>query len=321
MRSLRLVCLASALVLATAARAEPSDAYAWLQRMANAAHGLNYQGTFVYQRGTRVETLRIVHRVEDGREFAKLAALDGAPRETYRMEDEVLCLLPDGKTAIADKSYAARVFPVLLPAQVNSLKEAYRASLAGRERVAGRQAQLIVLDPRDGFRYAHRFWADTASGLPLKAMISEDGKEVLEHFSFSQVTIGGAIAKEEVRPDLSGRRVVRNTGSEGETTVDPGWDVGFLPPAFKRIAAVKRYLPGHVEPVNHLVYSDGLAAVSLFIGRPGGTPAGGGGVRIARNGALHVYTRWVDDHQIKVVGEVPEATVRQIGDSVSRAKP
>lgn len=297
---------------------ESGDAIAWLQRMAQAAHRLNYTGVFVYQREDRVETSRILHRVDETGEHAKLVSLDGSPREMYRINDDVLCFMPDSKTAVLDKSRARKMFPAVLPDRIAGLAESYDARLAGRSRVAGRETQIVVLRPRDGYRYGHTFWADVETGLPLRAGVWRREGELVDRFSFTQVRIGGPIRAAEVRPQLAGRRIIQHDPAQSpDGAADPGWRVGAVPPGFARISAMKRQLPGHDAPVNHIVYSDGLAAVSIFIEPATGRAEPG----LSQRGALHIYTRVVADHDVKVLGEVPEATVRLIGDSVSYVRP
>ncbi|MEO1765655.1 MucB/RseB C-terminal domain-containing protein [Thiobacter aerophilum] len=315
----RLLAAALLAAVAQAGWAVPASddaqaAFAWLQKMAQATHRLNYSGVFVYQREDRVETVRIVHRVDESGEHAKLVYLDGQPRETYRIDGDVLCFLPDGKTALLDKSRARTLFPALLPEHSSELKASYAARLAGRGRVAGRETQVVVLAPRDAYRYGHKFWADTETGLPLRAGVWQKEGEMVDRFSFTQVNIGGPIARSEVRPQLAGRRIIQHDPAQSpDGAIDSGWKVGSVPPGFKRISAMKRTLPGQEALVNHIVYSDGLAAVSIFI-----QPAQPGTERgLSQRGALHVYTRLVADHDVKVLGEVPAATVRLIGDSIS----
>ncbi len=317
---MRLLFLAAFLAAASGlARAgHEADAFAWLQRMAQATHRLNYTGVFVYQRGDRVETSRIVHRVDESGEHAKLVSLDGSPREMYRIDDEILCFMPDSKTAVLDKSRAGKIFPAVLPERIAGLAESYEARLMGKSRVAGRETQVVVLKPRDDYRYGHRFWADVATGLPLRASVWKGESEMVDRFSFTQISIGTPIRASEVRPRLAGRRIIRHDPAQmPDAAIDPGWTIATVPPGFTRISAMKRSLPGHASPVNHIVYSDGLAAVSVFIEPSSGQLEPG----LSQRGALHVYTRIVADHDVKVLGEVPAATVRLIGDSVSYARP
>lgn len=310
-----LFCVAAG---AYAAADTQDEALAWLQRMANAAHQLNYTGNFIYQHGHQMESSRITHLTDATGEHEKLVALDGSPRQIYRNNDEVYCFLPDDKTVVVDKRRGKKSFPALLPQQIADLKEYYDAKLGGQERVAGRDCQVIFLTPKDQYRYGHRLWADTKTGLLLKTSMWNDKQGIVDQFAFTDIKIGVPIDRNEVRPVLRGKKLVRSTG-EGNAQplpIDTGWEIGPTPPGFKKIMAVKRVLPGTSVPVNHIVFSDGLAAASVFI-EPASDKTMPG---LSHQGAMHVYTRKVADYQVKVLGEVPSATVMEIGDSVSFRK-
>ena len=307
-----------AAMAASAADTTPGDAMAWLQRMTNAAQQLNYSGSFIYQHGQQIETSRITHLKDASGEHEKLVALDGRPRQIYRNNDEVYCFMPDDKTVMVDRHRVKKSFPALLPPQIAELSEYYEIKLGGQERVAGRDCQVIFLTPKDPYRYGHHLWADTQTGLLLKASTWSDKKQIVDQFAFTQIKIGGSIDRNEVKPALKGKRLIRSTG-EGTTQplpIDSGWDISTAPPGFKKVKEMKRVLPGASMPVNHIVFSDGLAAASVFIEPVSDKTMLG----LSHQGALHVYSRKVGEHQVKVLGEVPAATVMQIGDAVTYRK-
>lgn len=294
------------------------DAFIWLQRMAGAAHQLNYTGSFVYQHGRQVETSRITHMADSSGEHEKLETLDGSQRQIFRNNDEVYCFLPDDKTVMVDRHQIRKTFPALLPQQIAELKEYYDVRLDRQERVAGRDCQVIFLAPKDKYRYGHRLWADMQTGLLLKTSTWTDQKDIVDQFAFTDIRIGGAIDRNDVKPVLTGKKLVRSTGvgKARPLPIDPGWEFGATPAGFKKVMGVKRVLPGANVPVNHVVFSDGLAAASVFIEPVSDKTVTG----LSHQGAIHVYTRRVDDYQVKVLGEVPAATVMQIGDSVTFKK-
>ncbi|MBI2510241.1 MAG: siderophore-interacting protein, partial [Betaproteobacteria bacterium] len=135
--------------------------------MASASHRFNYTGTFIYRYGNnQAETSRIAHYVNSaGGEFEKLETLDGVPREVIRTNDQVTCYLPSTKTVIIEKRSGQR-FPAMLPEQLGPVTDNYTVRVAGIDRVAGYDCQVIVLEPRDKLRYGHQFCAETKSGLP-----------------------------------------------------------------------------------------------------------------------------------------------------------
>jgi sigma-E factor negative regulatory protein RseB len=303
--------------LAFAGAATPDPGVAWLEKVANAARGLNYTGTFVYQYGDQVETSRIWHVLDGGRELEKLEVLDGPAREVIRTDDEVQCFYPDIKTVRVNKR-RAKSFPALLPQQLASLTEYYTVRLGDRERVAGRDAQILVLEPKDGLRYGHKLWADSETGLLLKARMINERKETVEQFAFTQVSIGGNVDREALKPkyDAQGPGWQRDASGAAESvSTDSGWVVGSYPAGFRKIMETKRRLPGRPAPVAHIVYSDGLAAISVFIEpiADNARPVQG----VSHQGAVNIYSRPLDDYMVTVLGEAPSATVVEMGRSVS----
>ena len=289
------------------------DASAWLQKIASAAHRINYSGTFVFRHDGYMETSRIVHISDASGEHEKIEVLDGPPREIIRNNDEVVCYMPENKAVIVEKRKAHKSFPALLPVQLSSIGENYAIKLGGMERVAGYDCQNVMLEPRDIYRYGHRLCADRDSGLLLKASTLNEKNEVVDQFFFTQASIGGNIDHEQLKSKYAVKQPASLQARDAQ--VDPGWVVKSPPAGFKKIMALKRAFPGKKFPSNHLVFSDQLAAVSIFIEPLAGIvrPVSG----LSSQGAINVYTRPVGEYQVTVLGEVPAATVTQIGNSVS----
>ncbi len=295
------------------AESAAGDGSAWLQKIASAAHLINYSGTFVYRHDGYMETSRIFHVSDANGEHERLEVLDGPPREIIRDNDEVICYMPEHKAVIVERRKAHKSFPALLPVQLSSINENYAIRLGSMERVAGYDCQNVMLEPRDVFRYGHRLCADSASGLLLKASTLNEKNEVVDQFFFTQASIGGNIDPERLKSKYAVKHQLSQQAMDAP--VDPGWLVKSPPPGFMKIMALKRSFPGKKFPTNHLVFSDQLAAVSVFIEPLAGIlkPVSG----LSSQGAINVYTRPVGEYQVTVLGEVPAVTVMQIGNSVS----
>lgn len=297
--------------------ARPEDGLAWLKKMASASRRLNYSGVFVYQHADRTETSRIVHYVNPaGGEFEKLETLDGPAREVIRTNDQVTCYLPDAKTVIIEKR-SLRRFPALLPEQLNDLSENYSIRLGPLDRVAGHQCQVIVLEPRDRMRYGHQFCAETVTGLPLRARTFNERRMLLESFAFTEVKIGGSFDRDKVKSRYASRsqswKTDRSEPAAVESQPDTVWVLTQQPPGFRKLMELKRTVAGRAATVKQIVYSDGLAAVSVFIEPLPGARAMQG---LSHQGAVNIYTRPVADYLVTVLGEAPAATVKQIADSL-----
>jgi sigma-E factor negative regulatory protein RseB len=313
------VALLVVALLAPAPAARAQDASAWLARAATAARELNYVGTIVYQYGPRVETSRLTHVYENGAEFEKLVNLDGPAREVIRSAGEVRCYYPDAKIVRVEPRTFRNVFPSLSPQQRQALTQYYEFRAAEAGRIAGLEAQAFVFEPRDGLRYGHKFWAHKDTGLLLKARLVNEKGEVVEQFAFTDIAIGGRIGREHVKPTWDGTPAdwqLKESHPADAASQDTGWTVTRLPPGFVKINESFRTLRGKRDPVAHLVYSDGLVAVSVFVEPVVATPSQALGT--VRQGGLNVYSIKVDEHFVTVLGEAPAATVRQIALSVAR---
>ncbi len=311
--------LLTALLLTPMLATEPAfaeDGLALLHRIAQGSRQLTYSGTFVYRSGARVDTSRIAHSLSDGLEVERIEALDGSPREVLRAGSEVKCFFPEEKLLIIESRSSQRGFPSLLPAGLGNLPEHY-AIRSGREgRVAGLKSRAVLLEPRDEWRYGHEFWMDAASGLLLKASLLGVLGETLESFAFTQVKIGGSLEQGALKPgyDREGVRVQQVRTTELRTD-DMGWTFRTMLPGFRKVAAMKRQAGASSPESMHVVFSDGLASISVFI-EPGGSA--GEKETTATLGPLNVYRRQIDEHRVVVMGEVPALAVRRLGEGIER---
>lgn len=285
-----------------------------LRRIYQATETLSYRGTFVYQQGERTETSRITRLAGGAGGLEKLEVLDGAPREILRTRDEVRCYLPDSKTVKVYGRSDPRAFPALVPGDVNALAEHYTINLEETERIAGYVCRAIRLVPRDDLRYGYRLWADTRTGMLLKAQTLSGAGELVEQFTFVQLEIG-RVPRDKLRPPRAAREWrVEQLAVAPADLARSGWSVGLDLPGFRKIVEIRRLLR-KAQPVEQLVYSDGLAAVSIFIeplaGRTEAARLGLSGM-----GAVNVVTREVANHLVTVVGEAPAASVQRIADTV-----
>jgi sigma-E factor negative regulatory protein RseB len=293
------------------------DAGAWLQRAANAARTLNYAGTIVYEHGGRVETSHLVHLLDAGSEFEKLTNLDGPAREVIRNNDLVRCYYPDAKIIRIEPRSFRNAFPSLLPQQLNALAAHYFFRKGELARIAGLDTQAFIFEPKDGLRYGHKFWADAATGLLLKARLLNENNESIEQFLFTDIQIGIKIDRELVKAPFAGTPAdwqVRESPPGEVKPEETGWLVKDLPAGFSKIVEGFRTLRGKSAPVAHLVFSDGLVAISVFVESAPPTPQP---VGLSHQGGINVYSRQLDDYLVTVLGEAPGATVRQIAYSVA----
>lgn len=281
-----------------------AEALSLLHRISAALRQYNYAGTFVYSSGDRIETSRIIHMVDREGTHEKIEVLDGMPREIIRTNNEIKCYLPERKTVITEKRWLRKSFPSLFSEPVSDLNDNYVVRMGGHERVTDYESQAIILEPRDGMRYGHKLWMDTQSGLLLKAAVV-DKEHVMEQFVFTQLKIGGEIDKGQLKAKYADKAVewqVNNLVPSEVNNTDTGWSVKNLPSGFKKISMMKLHIPGKAEPVSHIVLSDGLAAVSVFIeplvkNHHHHTPRSYHG-----HGAINIYAHTVSDNMVTKIG-------------------
>ncbi|OHC69741.1 MAG: hypothetical protein A2045_11925 [Rhodocyclales bacterium GWA2_65_20] len=294
------------------------DGLALLQRIAQGSRQLTYSGTFVYRSGGKVDISRIAHSQSGGVEMERIEALDGSPREVLRAGGEVKCFFPEEQLLIIENRSSQRGFPSLLPAGLGSLPEHYAIRSGSQGRVAGVKSRAVLLEPRDDLRYGHEFWIDEASGLLLKANLIGGHGETLESFAFTQVKIGGALEHGALKPQFDKERLrVQQVRATEMKSDDMGWSFRTLLPGFRKVAAMKRQTAPENPESLHVVFSDGLGSISVFI-EPGGP--GGEADAVSAVGPLNVYRRQVGDHRLMVMGEVPALAVKRLGDGIERRR-
>lgn len=312
-----LLCVFSASSLATGA----GEAQSWLERLSKAVRERNYQGTFVYRHEGNMETLRVIHRAGPDGEMERLYSLTGSPREIIRDNQKVTCILPDDRSVMVDSRQLASPLATVVPGDIGELAETYRFELMGDGRIANRDAKQVGIFPEDGYRYGYRLWIDEATALLLRADLFDEKGEVVEQLVFTELSTPQSIPTSELQPQISGEGFTwhRNVGQgPAVKPADLRWRAPGMPKGFELVLHEVRPLPGKEGAVEHMLYSDGLASVSVYIESAGPGESFSGHSRV---GALNAYGRVVDGHQTTVVGEVPAATVSRVGESLRLGAP
>ena len=303
--------LAAALLVAAAPSAWAEPAADWLLKVSDAARQSNYQGVVVYRDARMLEVLRIVHRTRGGKVQERLTSLTGQPRDILREGDRVACF--SGAQPAGDAGgVPQRLFPVLSAASLSQAAQHYEIREQGEARVAGRACRAVALAPRDEFRYGYEFCADTVTAVPLRMALLDAQGRVMEQLMFTEVSFPARIADAEFAPPPGAPAPAREEEVIEASAPTAVWHLARLPPGFRVIMRSQRADPDGGGAVEQVLVSDGLSAVSVFGARPGGgapRPSG-----FTHMGAVNAYSRAVGAFQVTVVGEVPQGTVRLIGD-------
>ncbi|MBV1877230.1 MAG: MucB/RseB C-terminal domain-containing protein [Pseudomonadales bacterium] len=288
-----------------------AEASYWLEKMNYALHQASYQGTFIYMRGKRFDTVKVVHYVNDGTEFERMVNLTGEEREIIRINEQADCYHPADGEFKQVHDVPMGPFTHNFSKSISENQSSYRISLHGKDRIAGRSAIRLSISPRNSDRYGYRLWLDEESGLLLKSDLVNQGR-VLELFQFSSVEIGQPIEESQFHSALQdvgrshslARTEPQMTASTSK--MKPKWRATWVPPGFKQV---------QTQFANRLSFTDGVATVSIFVDRSGESTM----VNMQTSlGATVVLTRQIESsaQQVTVVGEVPLDTAKRVAESI-----
>jgi sigma-E factor negative regulatory protein RseB len=309
-----------------ATAASGADARGWLQRIHNAASQRNYQGTLVVTANGSVSSSRIAHYCEGSQYFERIEMLDGQPQRVYRHNEQVLTLWPASKVARLEQRDAVAFFPSVLSASEEQLLERYDMLEEANDRVAGLDAAVFLLRPRDAHRFAQRLWAERGSGLLLRADVLSPEGRVLESAAFTDVKIGVKSEPQTVlgpMKKLDGYRIVRSAPQRTALETE-GWRLKSPVAGFRQISCVKRSLGyagdgarSAASDVLQAIFSDGLTHVSVFI-----EPFSAEHHRVgeAGFGATHTLMQPLGMHWVTVMGDVPMGTLKQFAAALERLR-
>jgi sigma-E factor negative regulatory protein RseB len=308
----------------------------WLERMNDALTSRNYDVVFSHWQGGKVEMLRIIHRVRNGEVSERLVSLDGSGREFIRTGTELACYLPDKRTVLVERRPEQSPLLGNFPKFDEASTAFYDIQEVKRMRFLSRPTRVIAVNPKDEFRYGYRLWIDEGTSMPLKTQLCDSSGKVIEQLVFANppVTVTTRIPDSAFKPEVSteGFQWLRNEpGPRHEMvanapagTEESLWSARRLPPGFSMTVRGAQVMPGSSDPVTHLVFSDGVVSVSVFVesqpssqsGESSSQPPAPG---VARVGSSSAFSTVIEGHKVTAVGEVPPETVKFIANSVKSA--
>ena len=316
----RIACLLAITALGVTslpAVASPEEARELLQRMTEALATRNYDGLFTHSTTRQSDVMRIVHRIENGHSVERLVSLDGSGREIVRTSEQVHCYLPDRRVVLVEPRSDRGSLLSALPAPIALADAVYGMGVSGGHKLLGQPVRIVEVLPRDNYRYGYRIWIAEETAMPLRSAVVDGRGRLIEQVLFTRLDLPESIPASETEPsvDTTGFHWVHG-GRPGtlRLSMPAGWRVARLPPGFRLVGTREQQVPGLPMPVSHLLFSDGLASVSVFIepGHPRG-PAPPAGLRA---GSANAYSASVRGRAVTAVGEVPPATLRDIATSL-----
>lgn len=279
---------------------------------------LNYRGDFVYVHENHLESMQISHYRDVHGEKERLISLNGEAREVIRDNQNLTCIWPSSRKVVVDVSRKNSFSPIFIPEDIARLEKFYVMKLLGKDRVANMNAVVVHIDPKDKYRYGMKFWINEDNGLMMKSnLINENGK-VVEKVMFTSLKLFEGDEKLVIdtmpKIDENFTLVRYHSGDSSKSfAADNSWQLGQTPGGFWRESVMKRKIPGSDDFVHQMVYTDGLASLSVFIERQSGITSQGE----SSMGAVNAFIRILKNHSVTAIGEVPAVTVKEVAESVS----
>lgn len=326
---------AQSLQASPSASSESKSLNDWLMRMHETAKKRAYIGTYVVSSGGTISSAKIWHVCEGNQQMERVETLTGAPRSTFRHNDHVVTFLPDHKVVRSEKRDSPGTFPELLQAADSKIADFYKVRRDGVDRVAGVEADVVVLVPKDSMRFGYRVWTEQKKGLVVKLQTLDLEGKVLEQAAFSELQLDAPVKMDkliQMMGKVEGYRVEQPMLVKTTATAE-GWTLKSSVAGFKPISCYKRpassssltsgvasnLAPGSAsdEPLQW-IFSDGLASVSLFV-EPYDRQRHDKETSMSL-GATQTLTRQLGSYWLTVMGEVPPTTLRLFANGLERKK-
>jgi sigma-E factor negative regulatory protein RseB len=313
-------------VTVTDARLSERSVSEWLMRMHEASGHQPFVGTFVVSSAGGLSSARIWHACDGDQQVERVQTLTGTPRATFRRNDQVITFLPESRVAYKERRSSLGMFPNLLAAGGSGIPQFYGASLLGSDRIAGVEADVVQLRPKDNLRLGYRIWTEKRSGLVVKMQTLDVEGQVLEQAAFSELQLDAPVSAAKLLQMMAKTEGYRVETPEMVLTdaAAEGWVIKNVAPGFKPISCYRRPVAenaaagGVAASTLQCIFSDGLASVSLFV--EAYDPRRHASEGMLSLGATQTLTRRVSDWWVTAVGEVPMPTLVGFAQGMERRK-
>lgn len=299
---------------------------AWLARLHDASRQRAYTGTFVVSAGNRMASAKIWHVCDGTQQIERVESLSGTARSTFRRNDEVITFFPASKVAVAETRRPLSAFPNLLRSPDGSFAEHYQLKSAGSERIAGLEADMVLLLPKDNLRFGYKVWSEKKTGLMLKLQTLDSEGRLLEQSAFSEIVLDAPVSMDKLAAMMANTEGYKVKRPElHATTADAqGWTLRGQVPGFRPVGCYQRVATSSAEPsrksgMMQWMFSDGFATVSLFV-EPFDPRRHTNEAELDAGGATRTLTRRLNDAWLTAVGEVPVATLTAFAQALERKK-
>lgn len=283
----------------------------WIDAMRVAVQEQSYEGEFIHQRGNTTRAYSIAHRFEQGRVKQLLRQLDGERIEVIREGDRLVCFYPAGSTVDLSAPVPAAPFAYASELDLPMISSNYSAMAQGQARVAGYDADIIVL-MADEWRYSRRLWLEQDTHLLLQSQLLDASGKVIEQFRFTRLSIGEPISENALNPPTlkEGMRqqTVFSSPPESSMAKTLTTSISWLPNGYELYHS--EHLMTERGWREKQTYVDGLSSFTVFVEHQEQTNEQP--IAIAKMGATTALMSARAKHSISIIGEIPPETAKSI---------
>ncbi|WP_300633765.1 MucB/RseB C-terminal domain-containing protein [Pseudomonas sp.] len=296
--------------------AHADEAKDWLTRLGRAEQQQSFQGTFIYERNGSFSTHDIWQRVQKGQVRERLLQLDGSAQEVVRVDGHTHCV---SGTLVAGLGNSRDTASRSLDPQ--TLNKFYDLAIIGKSRVAGRNAVIVSITPRDHYRYGFELHLDRETALPLKSLLLSEQGQLLERFQFVRLNTSTLPTERDLQPTSECTPVAVAPSNAPQTPASNAWYLDWVPPGFQLSGSTSRKDIQTKSTIDSLMYDDGLARFSVFLESVDGASGSETRTQLGPTVAVSRHLNTVDgEMMVTVVGEIPIGTAERIALSVRGEK-
>jgi len=294
------------------------SASTYLNNMKQAYRKLNYKLLYLNTAQNQIEPKQLIHGVVDGKSIAYFYFLNGTMRESLQFDGKI-SFYQQGSQAYSLAIHRDQsVFANITNFDFKNGNQNYEYIILGRDRIAGKKAIAIRMISKDQYRYSYIVWLDLESYLPLRLDTINKSNKIVEQTMVVSLNIS-----ETVNPwieQLSVQPTPEVLHLPLTKIVElPKWQLDWMPPGFKIVKDDQHKLMMHdTDPVSYIMLNDGIVRVSVYISTKQTTFVEQQNV-IQRGGTL-IYTKYIENIEINIIGEIPLITAEKIAASIKPSK-
>jgi len=293
---------------------ESKSAKAWLERLSSSLQSLNFSTSFVVIKNNQAQPYHWFHGIDDNNnELEIISSLNGPRRDILRIGDVVSYIEPESPPYSVRSKQISGPIPAILSGDITQLESGYDFISVGKSRILGRPAQLIRIEAKNAYRFAYWLWLDQKSGMLLKLSIVTKKGQQLEQIQFTHLDVTENLSETLLQLPSTELPVIVDIPQKYQQQ-KLKWQVNWLPKGFKQINSNRHKISLTKQPVEFMLFSDGLVDISIYVN---GTKEQQREVDFVMDGATLVLNQVNKGIEVSVVGKIPSQTAKAIADSIT----